>query len=155
MKIRDVVRSDLIFLDLEATDAGAAIDEVSREASDVVDLDAETVAEALKERETLGSTSVGNEFAIPHCKLTGVDDIIVILARFTNGIDFGGNNHHVPVRFFFVVLSPPDRPAEHLKVLSQIARILKSGDLRRELLQVEHPEAVIDAIGHAAEAEGL
>jgi PTS system nitrogen regulatory IIA component len=155
MKIRDVVRSDLIFLDLGATDADTAIDEVSDEASQVIDLDARTVAEALKERETLGSTSVGNGFAIPHCKLAGISEIIVILARFGQGIDFGGNNHNEPVRFFFVVLSPPDRPAEHLKVLSQIARILKSADLRAELLQAEGPDAVVHAIGHAAEMEGL
>ena len=131
MKIRDAVRPDQVFIELDAADASAAIEIVSRELAEVTGLDGTEVAAALAERETLGSTSVGNGFAIPHCKLAGLDEIVVGLARFRSGVDFGGDRHREAVSFFFVVLSPPDRPAEHLQVLSQIARLLKRGELRR------------------------
>lgn len=155
MKIRDAVSSDFIFLDLEADDASRALAAVADEIGGAAKLDREQVRTALEERETLGSTSVGNGFAIPHCKLTDLEDIVVGLARFREGVDFGNRNGGDKVRFFFVVLSPPDQPTEHLQVLSQIARILKSETLRGELLNAEDGNAVLASIRRAAEAEGL
>jgi PTS system nitrogen regulatory IIA component len=128
---------------------------MAREMSAASKLDVDMVESALKEREQLGSTSVGNGFAIPHCKLLNLGEIVVALARFDEGIDFGGSRNHDPVKFFFVVLSPPDQPAEHLQVLSQIARILKNPDLRNQLLDAADADSITVAIHHAAEQEGL
>jgi nitrogen PTS system EIIA component len=155
MKIRDAIRPDLVFLGLVAENAEEAINVMARDLSAASNLDAAMVETALIEREQLGSTSVGNGFAIPHCKLQNLSEIVVALARFDNGVDFGDNKTHQPVSFFFVVLSPPDQPAEHLQVLSQIARVLKSGDLRSELLDAIDAASVATAIQRAAEQEGL
>ena len=155
MKIRDAIRSDFVFLGLEAENAKTAIDVMSRELSAASKLDAAMVESALFEREQLGSTSVGNGFAIPHCKLLNLGEIVVALARFDEGVDFGDNRNHEAVRFFFVVLSPPDQPAEHLQVLSQIARVLKNADLRNELLSATDIESITVAIQRVAEQEGL
>ncbi len=155
MKIRDAIRSDLVFIGLESENAASAIEVMAREMSAASMLDADMVESALKERELLGSTSVGNGFAIPHCKLLNLGEIVVALARFDEGIDFGGSRNHDPVKFFFVVLSPPDQPAEHLQVLSQIARILKNPDLRNQLLDAADADSITVAIHHAAEQEGL
>jgi len=155
MKIRDAVRPDSVFLDLETKDGESVIATIARELSKHTDLDAAMVQEALTERESLGSTSVGNGFAIPHCKLADLEGIVVMLARFRVAAEFGDTKNHDKVSFFFVVLSPPDQPAEHLQVLSQIARILKSGELRRDLLAAADVPAVIAAIDRAADREGL
>ena len=155
MKIRDAIRSDFVFLGLEAENAKTAIDVMARELSAASKLDAAMVESALFEREQLGSTSVGNGFAIPHCKLLNLGEIVVALARFDEGVDFGDNRSHEAVRFFFVVLSPPDQPAEHLQVLSQIARVLKTEDLRNELLSATDIESITAAIQRVAEQEGL
>ncbi len=155
MKIRDAIQPDLVFLGLEAENAESAIDVMARELSAVSKLDAEMVTSALMEREQLGSTSVGNGFAIPHCKLQDLGEIVVALARFGEGVDFDDSKKHEAARFFFVVLSPPDQPAEHLQVLSQIARILKNTDLRNELLNATDAELIATAINRAAEQEGL
>lgn len=155
MKIRDAIRSDLVFIGLESENAASAIEVMAREMSAASKLDVDMVESALKEREQLGSTSVGNGFAIPHCKLLNLGEIVVALARFDEGVDFGGSRNHDPVKFFFVVLSPPDQPAEHLQVLSQIARILKNPDLRNQLLDAADADSITVAIHHAAEQEGL
>jgi PTS system nitrogen regulatory IIA component len=155
MKLRDAVRSDLVFLDLEATDAQSAIATVSRELGAAANRDPGAIADALNEREKLGSTSVGNGFAIPHCKFGDVDEVVVALGRFVEGVDFGGAKNHEPVEFFFVVLSPPDRPTQHLQVLSQIARILTKPKLRAEMLEAVDADAVVGAIHRAVEGEGL
>jgi mannitol/fructose-specific phosphotransferase system IIA component (Ntr-type) len=155
MRVRDAVDADFVFLELEAQDVGEALDAVANRLADAAMLDSVQVSTALAEREHLGSTSVGNGFAIPHCKLTNLEEIVVGLARFTSGVDFGADGTPDPVRFVFVVLSPPDQPTEHLRILSQIARILKNDGLRTELLGSTDAAAAIDSIRRAADAEGL
>ena len=155
MKIRGAVQPEMVFLDLEADDAQGALAAVAHELGEQTGLGSDCVLSALIEREELGSTSVGNAFAIPHCKLVNLEAIVVALARLKGGVDFGNSGKHEPVRFFFVVLSPPDQPTEHLQVLSQIARILKNGELREELLNAPGPADVVDSIQRAADLEGL
>ena len=155
MKIRDAVRPELVFLGLNAESTDDALSVMAHELSLAAGLDAALVDSALNEREKLGSTSVGNGFAIPHCKLSNLDDIVVALAGFDTGVDFCDSKNHEPVRFFFVVLSPPDQPADHLQVLSQIARILRNDDFRRELLESRDVDSIVTAIRRAAEQEGL
>jgi mannitol/fructose-specific phosphotransferase system IIA component (Ntr-type) len=155
MKICDAIRPELVFLGLSAGNAHEAIEVMAGELAASSKLDAAMVESALIEREQLGSTSVGNGFAIPHCKLANLGEIVVALARFEAGVDFGDNANHEPVSFFFAVLSPPDQPAEHLQVLSQIARILKSADLRKELIEAADVPSITRAIESAAQQEGL
>jgi mannitol/fructose-specific phosphotransferase system IIA component (Ntr-type) len=154
MKIHKLINPENVYLDLEASDVGSALAAVAEAFAPGLDLGAEHVVEALIEREELGSTSVGDGFAIPHCKTQGLAQIGIALARFTDGVDFGGKGHD-PVRFVFVVLSPPDQPAAHLQVLSQIARVLKRRELRTELLSAVDASEVVSAICRVAEEEGL
>ncbi len=154
MKIHKLIEPDNVYLDLTATGLESALIAVAEVFAPTLGLASSGVVESLLERESLGSTSVGDGFAIPHCKTQGLAQIAIALARFANEVPFGGNDHD-PVRFVFMVLSPPDQPAAHLQVLSQIARVLKLRDLRKELLSASDAEEVVQAICRAAEAEGL
>lgn len=155
MKFRNAVRPELVFLDLAASGPDDALAAIADRLESVDGLDSAAVLQALAARERLGSTSIGNGFAIPHCKLAELDNVLVAMARTEAAIDFAAGRNHPPVRFFFVVLSPPDQPAEHLQVLSQIARLLKHDDLRQQLLEAQDPSSVVAAIERTAEAEGL
>lgn len=154
MKIHKLIEPENVFLGLDASDVRSALERVSEQFAPSLGLDVDDVVEALIERESLGSTSVGEGFAIPHCKIQGLPQIAIALARFNNGVPFGGDNQD-PVSFFFVVLSPPDHPAAHLQVLSQIARVLKRKDLRAELLSAVDVDSVATALCRTAESEGL
>ena len=154
MKIHKLIDPKNVYLDLDASDVESALASVADVFSPTVGLDPEQVVSGLVEREQLGSTSVGDGFAIPHCKTQGLGQIAIALARFNNGVDFGGNDHE-PVSFLFVVLSPPDQPAAHLQVLSQIARVLKRRELRAELLSASDANDAVRAICKVAEEEGL
>ncbi len=154
MKIHKLIEPDNVFFELAADDVESALAAVADVFAPKLGLDPEDVIGSLLEREGLGSTSVGNGFAIPHCKTQGLRQIAIALVRFTEPVSFSGNGHDL-VRFAFVVLSPPDQPAAHLQVLSQIARVLKRQDLRAELLLAANAEEVAGAIRRAAEAEGL
>ena len=154
MKIHKLIEPKNVYLDLKGRDAESALAAVAEKMAPPIDLDPREVTKALLDREGLGSTSVGDGFAIPHCKMEKLKSIVIGLARFQPPVTFGGGDD-TPIGFMFVVLSPPDHPAAHLQVLSQIARVLKRRDLRAELLSAPDVDGVSQAIGRAAEAEGL
>jgi PTS system nitrogen regulatory IIA component len=154
MKIQSLIDPARVFLDLEASDVESAMEKLAERLVEGSDLSLPVVANGLLEREKLGSTSVGGGFAIPHCKLTGLQDLIVGLGRFGTSVAFGDPSG-AAVRFVFVVLSPPDQPALHLQVLSQIARILKDTEVRSDLLQAASAEDVVRIVQQAAGKEGL
>lgn len=154
MKIHLLIKADHVHTDLEARELVQALEVVADLISPDLGVAADVVVHELLQREKLGSTSVGDGFAIPHCKITDVKDIAVYLARFVEPVDFGASDEQ-GVSFFFVVLSPPDQPAAHLQVLSQIARILKRTELRSQLLVAPTVHDVMSALQQAAEAEGL
>lgn len=154
VKLLQLIVPDRIYTGLQAQDREDALRQVAEHIAPAAESSPEVILESLLERERLGSTSVGDGFAIPHCKCPGLREIVVAVARFQDGVDFGGSDG-APVRFLFVVLSPPDQPAVHLQVLSQIARVLKRKDVRKKLMQANDPHQVIEIIRSAAEAEGM
>lgn len=154
MKIQTLINPDHVHLDLEASNLVEALKIVSDLAAPTVNLPAEEVARGLAEREALGSTAIGGGFAIPHCKLRGLSGIVITLARFRNPVAFGSPEGE-SVEFMFVVLSPPDQPALHLQALSQIARTLKSENIRRRLLEVHDGAEVVEFVKRAADGETL
>ena len=154
MKIQKLITPEHVYLDLEASDVETALGTVSEVFAPTLGLDAKEVVRALMEREGLGSTSIGDGFAIPHCKTGGLRQIAIALARYAEPVPFGDNGHD-PVGFVFVVLSPPDQPAAHLQVLSQIARVLKRKDLRKQLMKAATSAEIAAAIFSSAESEGL
>jgi mannitol/fructose-specific phosphotransferase system IIA component (Ntr-type) len=154
MKLQKLIGSELVYLQLEAVERETALEAVAERMTAHLAVPASQIARALVDRERLGSTSVGDGFAIPHCKLAGLKSISIALARFREGIEFGSTDSS-RVQFFFVVLSPPDQPAAHLQVLSQIARVLKRQELRSRLLEAADGPAVVEVIQQFAEAEGL
>jgi PTS system nitrogen regulatory IIA component len=92
-----------------------------RSAQDLVDL--------LLDRERLGATVVGDETAIPHCKVAGLKDIVTAFARLPEPIPFGLGEEQAKLIFF--VFSPREHPAAHLQVLANIARLLRNPQARR------------------------
>ncbi len=154
MKLQQLICPERVFLGLAAPNARAALAVVAQKVSGDLGLPAENITQALLEREELGSTGVGHGFAIPHCKLHGISEIQLVVAQFPEGVDFHAVDQE-PVVLMFVVLSPPDQPAAHLQILSQIARILKREELRNDILAAGTAEDLVAAVRHAAEVEGL
>jgi len=151
-KIQKLIGPEDVFLDVEALDGQSAMSAVADclSASDALDQD--LLLAALEEREKLGSTSVGDGFAIPHAKIRGLEKIIVILLRFQAPVLFNGKDL---VKMVAAVVSPPDQPAAHLQVLSQIARLLKHEDFRQRLLEARSPEETVEIVAETATREGL
>jgi len=82
------------------------------------------VTECLAEREKLGSTGFGGGVATPHGKLAGLDRVIGVFALLPQPIDFQAVDD-VAVDVVFMLLSPPEAGAEHLKALARVSRLLR------------------------------
>jgi PTS system nitrogen regulatory IIA component len=82
------------------------------------------VVERLAEREKLGSTGFGGGVAIPHGKIAGLDRILGAVVRLAQPLDFQAIDD-LPVDLVFMLLSPPDAGAEHLKTLARVSRALR------------------------------
>ena len=85
---------------------------------------AKTIVAALGEREKLGSTGFGGGVAIPHGKIDGLDRVYGYFARLSQPIDFQAVDN-LPVDIVFLILSPPDSGADHLKALASVSRALR------------------------------
>ncbi len=101
--------------------------------------------EALTLREEQRSTGIGNGVAIPHCFLTGLDEVIAVFGRSPQGIDFHSVDH-VPVRFLLLFMVPEAQHSLHLKTLATIARVLNQPEVRQRLADAPDEAAILDAL---------
>lgn len=82
------------------------------------------VLKAIQDREKLGSTGIGAGVAIPHVKSAAIRDFILVFARKDQGLDFGALDGE-KTYLFFALASPKDEVGGHLKILSEISRLVK------------------------------
>ena len=102
---------------------------------------ARDIVTALGEREKLGSTGFGNGTAIPHGKLEGLDQVTGYFARLASPIEFQAIDG-LPVDLVFVLLSPPDAGADHLKALATVSRLLRDRHLMAKLRGARSRDAI-------------
>ncbi len=93
-------------------------EQISRNAED-------GVAAALLRREELGSTGIGRGIAIPHAKHPVVESVVAAIGRIPIGVDFESLDGE-PVHLMVLVLSPPDKPGDHLRAVERISRALRN-----------------------------
>ena len=135
MRLREFFSEDGIKLDLESTTK----DEVLKELVGLLKLDEkseQTLVKMLKRRETLGSTGIGQNIAIPHCRALAVNRLRVAFGRKLQGIDFNAIDGK-PVHYFFLIVAPPlEVSNQYLPVLGKIAQFAKESDVPEKLAKL-------------------
>ena len=134
-RIQDILSSDLIIEDLQATNKAEVIREFSALLARAGKVrDAEELAQVLLNRESQCSTGIGDGIAIPHAKSRVIGEMVIAFGRSARGVDFQSLDGQ-PAHLFFVLVTPDDRPGDHLKTLARISRILRNTVLRQELMR--------------------
>lgn len=100
---------------------------------------------ALEDREELGTTALGLGFAVPHCKIPGLDRIVGVYGRTPAGVDWAERDD-VPVRGFFLIVSPLEASGMHIRVLAVLARLVRDEPTREILLNADTSAAIVEAI---------
>jgi len=151
MKLSDFVVREAIQVDLQATTKEAAIREIVHSLADagrLAEADTDGVARAILNREELGSTGIGQGVAVPHTRHPKVDKLIGTVALSRKGVNFAALDGD-PVDIFFLLVSPPNQPGDHLRALENISRHLKDERFVSFLRQAKTRESVIELLEEA------
>jgi PTS system nitrogen regulatory IIA component len=146
MKLTDLLEEQSIIPELKSSDKKKAIEElaeaiVNRKPS----LDKDSLVRVLLERETLGSTGIGEGVAIPHGKFPGLSEPIISFGRSLKGLDFDSMDGQ-PVHLFFLLIAPETSASIHLKALARIAKLLRNGVFRKMLMEASTREEIYEII---------
>jgi nitrogen PTS system EIIA component len=98
--------------------------EIGIKAAAITGLPDREIADALLQRERLGSTGIGSGIAIPHAKFAKLAELRGFFFQLERPIDFDALDGQ-PVDLIFVLLAPEDAGADHLKALARVARVLR------------------------------
>jgi len=143
MKIIDLIPAGGIVDDLRSDTKEGVLRELSEVICRAVPgMSPDHLLSVLMDRESLGSTGIGGGVAIPHGKISGIDQLVTVFGRSRGGVQFTSLDGR-PVRFFFLVVAPESNSAGiHLKVLARISRLAKDERFRRRLVEAEGVEEI-------------
>ena len=146
MKITDILKKEHIIENLVSTDKASTLEELSSFLKNKgLVSNKETLLNALMGRELLGSTGIGENVAIPHAKISEIDQIITMFGRSIKGIEFDSLDKK-PVHFIYLVLAPMNSSGQHLKVLARISRLLKNKSLRESIIRATEENQIYSII---------
>lgn len=153
MKLADFVVRDAIRSHLEAATKEQAIREIidGLAAAGALRRDeCDSIVAAIMKREELGSTGIGNGVAVPHTKHSSVDRMVGTVAVSRTGLEFQSIDRE-PVDIIFLLVSPPDRPGDHLRALESISRHLRGDTFCRFLRQATDRQQIMEILEEADE----
>lgn len=151
MKIQDVLRKDVMLLDLQATSKEAVIDEMI---TSLVDkgyvTDFEVFKTGIMNREAQTTTGLGDGIAMPHAKNAAVKEATVLFAKSNKGVDYASLDGQ-PTDLFFMIAAPEGANDTHLAALAELSKYLMKAGFADRLRAATNPDEVI-AVFDTAEA---
>ena len=151
MKFADFVNRDAVRANIVSQDKEGVIREMAQALleSEAINADEfESIVKAILKREELGSTGIGRGVAVPHTKHPGVENLVGTVGVSREGVDFSSLDGE-KVQLFFLLISPPDRPGDHLRALENISRQLRSETFCKFLKQAGSAEDIQQLLDEA------
>ncbi|MFI3113190.1 fructose-specific PTS transporter subunit EIIC [Streptococcus suis] len=153
MKIQDVLRKDVMLLDLQATSKEAVIDEMIAslvEKGYVTDF--EVFKTGIMNREAQTTTGLGDGIAMPHAKNAAVKEATVLFAKSNKGVDYASLDGQ-PTDLFFMIAAPEGANDTHLAALAELSKYLMKAGFADRLRAATNPEEVIAVFDTAEVAD--
>ncbi|WP_455474160.1 PTS IIA-like nitrogen regulatory protein PtsN [Bartonella sp. B30(2025)] len=141
MNLSELIAPEAIIPALRANSKKQVLQILAEKAAELTGLNERVIFDIVLQREKLGSTGLGSGIAIPHGKLPDINRIIGIFARLENPVDFEALDDE-PIDLVFLLLAPENAGADHLKALSQIARVLRHSDVVQKLRNTRDTNAL-------------
>lgn len=142
----ELITTDLVTL---GADWGSDKHDVIRALAAVVDsagraVDRDQLIEDAFARESTSATGLPGGIAIPHCRTTGVEVPTLAFARLEPGVDFGAKDG--PADLAFLIAAPAGGDADHLTILTKLARALVKPAFTNALREAETDQDVVDLV---------
>ena len=151
MKFSDFVSSGAIRAELTSGNKEAVIGELVDSllaAGEISAADRDDIVKAILKREELGSTGIGRGIAVPHTKHPSVSKLVGTVGVSAEGVEFDSLDGE-KVQLFFLLVSPPDRPGDHLRALENISRQLRDETFCRFLKQSKTTNDIMQLLEEA------
>ncbi len=146
LKISNFLKPEAVIMEMAATEKLAAIRElVEFMVGKNIARNQEQLFEALAKRENLESTGIGDGIAIPHARTDSVDDLVLVFARSSAGIDFSSIDGK-PSHIIFLIASPENKKSEYIIALAKLSRLLRKLQVREQLKNASDPQEVLNII---------
>lgn len=149
VSLSDLLKTEAINLDIQARQKTAALREVASlllQNKSVTNFEA--FFQEILERERISNTALGHNVAIPHARTEQCTEILIAVGRNLEGVDFESRENGL-VQLMFLIGTPKQMVTEYLRVVGNLARLLRRDDIREKLLQAPTPEAFIAVIAEA------
>lgn len=147
MQITQFMSEDMVFLDCPGTTREEVLSFIVKNMMDTNAniKDGDCFLKEVLEREKLGGTGIGDEFAIPHARTELVKNILIAFARTKYPIDFESIDGQ-KVHFIFLLAVPVKELKTYLTTLAMISRLIKNESIRSVLLHSKSRKDILNAI---------
>lgn len=149
MELKSLVRPSSVLADLKAKSKKQLLHDLADVAARESEIPQRVIFEALLQRERLGATGVGRGIAIPHCRLSDVEEMVVVFARLETAIPFDSVDGE-PVDLVFLIVAPELAGADHLKALACISRAMRDAKLVKKLRAARDKSALLAILADAS-----
>lgn len=146
MRLRDMLDESSVKIGLESFDKEECIEEMTEllvRAGRVTDR--AEVLEAVRRRESEGSTGIGKGIAVPHGKSASLKNTVLALGVSKDGIEFDAVDG-APVKIVFMILGCADEPGKHLQALAEVVRLIRVPGLCEKLAEATSAKMVLDIL---------
>lgn len=148
MTITALLSPDRIFLNTAITSKKKLLEFIANRASSQLQLAEATLYSNLLDRERLGSTGLGKGFAVPHARLTDLDQAVGVFIKLEQAINFEAPDNQ-PVDLVFAIIIPEQATDQHLQTLSALARVFSQADVCEAIRNADSGEEVVKLIDSA------
>ena len=151
MDLSDLIAPEGIITSLKVDTKKHVLENISALGAKLTGLDKLIILESLLQRESLGSTNMGNGIAIPHTKIHGVTKVICLFAQLDKPVKFDSEDND-KVDLVFALLAPESAGADHLRALARISRLLRDTAILEKLRSSNDPAALYAMLNESVAA---
>jgi fructose-specific phosphotransferase system IIA component len=148
-RVVSLLKPETINLNVQAKQKVAALREVTellRNTGSVTNFEA--FFQEILDRERVSNTALGHDVAIPHARTEYCSDILIAVGRSAQGIEFEAKDNQ-PVRLIFLIGTPKQMVTDYLRVVGNLARLLRQDSVRQQLIEAPDPASFIKIIEQA------
>ena len=152
MQLADFLDFDAIKTSFPSGNKRSLLQQLANLAAQRLGTGASAIHASITEREQLGSTGFGHGVAIPHCKIDGLNQIYGLFVRLSESVDYKAIDGR-PVDLIFLLLSPLDAGADHLKALAAISRVTRNAAVLEKMRGARSRDALAAVLMGADERD--
>lgn len=151
MELADILSEESVLVCADITSKRDVLSRLADKVAELTGAPAGEVFEALDNRESLGSTGLGNGIAVPHGKYASLKGVLAVFMKLTPPVDFEAVDDQ-PVDIVMMLLAPMGSGADHLKALARVARVLRTDSVADALRRSNDPAQIYAILTRPFEA---